>query len=305
MCPRFAENHYFFTDTFVDHQFIAPPIASPVSVQILRTAARIQALDLLYRSIYLLLLNCASNMPPKRKATKKATKPPKKPSTSKTASTNTKASGSASNKTKHPAIKPRLVLLELSDDEPDTQPESQALIRPQELNDTQLLPDPVEYGIQFAITYDEKCILDTTKFYTSLDRDVLFELKALEKDAIHDASTKRGRTAHSTRIWQAIVAHAKQRPKPKMLFNTSPEWIELIKLVEIYPVKGRIVVLQIKGKWTRHLPVSSPDSPATSPEKPVKKARFTLQDIPDDVKPIDLTGNPDPMPSTTQKLRVR
>ena len=207
----------------------------------------------------------------KRKPAKKITNPPpNKPSTSKAINTTTKALNSVSNRTKKPTFKARSSLPELSDDEPETQTQTQALPpRPEEPDDSQVPPEPVEYGIQFAITYDDKVILDTTKFYTLIDRSVLFDLKILEKDAIHIASTKRGRTAHSTGPWHAIVAHAKQRPKPRMMFTIVSEWLELLKLVNIYPIKGHMIVLQIESRWTRHLLASSP---ASSPEKPTKRA---------------------------------
>ena len=71
---------------------------------------------------------------------------------------------------------------------------------PKELDDSQVPPKLVEYSIQFAITYDDKVILDTTKFYTLIDQSVMFNLKILEKDVIHIASTKRGHIAHFTRL---------------------------------------------------------------------------------------------------------
>jgi hypothetical protein len=181
----------------------------------------------------------------KRKPAKKITKPPpNKPSTSKAINTTTKALNSVPNRTKKPTFKARSNLPELSDNKPETQTQTQAL--PPCPDDSQVPPKLVEYGIQFAITYDDKVILDTTKFYTLIDQSVLFDLKILEKDAIHNASTKQGRTTHSTRLWHAIVAHAKQRPKPRMMFTIVSEWLELLKLVNIYLIKGGMIVLQIK-----------------------------------------------------------
>ena len=82
------------------------------------------------------------------------------------------------------------------------------------------------------------------------------------------------------------------------MFTIVSEWLELLKLVNIYLIKGRIIVLQIKLRWTWHLPALST---ASLLEKLIKKAQFILQDIPDSV---DLTSDPDLIPSTTPKLRV-
>jgi hypothetical protein len=50
------------------------------------------------------------------------------------------------------------------------------------------------------VKYDDRTVLETTKFYTALNCKVLLKLKSLEKDAIHNASTKKGCTTHSNRL---------------------------------------------------------------------------------------------------------